>query len=226
MSAPDYAALLDSAVGSLLPMNISHAVGSIPAASSFRFQDEAEWMRSAGDHRRREFATARDCARAALAQIGYPEGPILADKDGVPDWPESAVAAISHSRGYCAAVAARRADCRMLGLDLEKTNRLSPSAIVRVVHPSEQSYVQNNQKKASLIFCAKEAFYKAQFPVWRTHANFNDLQLSVDAGENGAITIHRVGERFPEELRALAPHIRFRFCYFEDFVVSVCWLDV
>lgn len=181
-------------------------------------------MRAAGDYRRCEFAAGRDCARAALAQVGYPAGPILADADGVPTWPGGALAAISHSRGYCAAVATHRADYRMLGLDLEKTTRLSRSAIERVVHPSEQSYVQSGQKKATLIFCAKEAFFKAQFPVWQTHGNFHDLELSVDGGESGAMTIRNVSERFPQELRSLAPDIRFRFCYFEDFVVCVCWL--
>jgi hypothetical protein len=36
--------------------------------------------------------------------------------------------------------------------------------------------------------------------------------------------IRHLGKRFPEELRSLASEVQFRFCYFEDFVVSVCWL--
>jgi len=225
MNAPSHFTSLDSALGSLLPTGIQFAVGPIPEESRFRFQAEADRMRSAGDYRKREFVAGRDCARAALVLIGFTEAPIPADEDGVPVWPEGALAAISHSRGYCAAVAGRRADYRILGLDLEKTNRLSHSAIKRVVHPNEQSYVQDDQKKATLIFCAKEAFFKAQFPVWQTHGNFHDLELAVEDGENGAMTIQNLGERFPDELRSLTSDIQFRFCYFEDFVVSACWLE-
>lgn len=223
MSAPDYVTLLDSALRSLLPAGIKYAVGPIPEVSNFRFQAEADLMRSAGDSRKREFQAGRDCARAALEQTGFPGGPVLADQDGVPVWPEGASAALSHSRGYCAAIAARSSGYRMLGLDLEKTNRLTRSAVDRVVHPSEQSFVQSHQKKASLIFCAKEAFFKAQFPIWQTHANFYDLELAVDE-DAGEMTIENMDKRFPEELRSLGEKIEFRFSYFEDFVVSACWL--
>jgi 4'-phosphopantetheinyl transferase EntD len=224
MSASNLLTLLDASLGSLLPRGITFAVGPIPAESRFRFQAEADRMRSAGDYRKREFVAGRDCARAALVSSGFPEGPISADEDGVPIWPAGALAAISHSRGYCAAIAANCSDYRMLGLDLEMTNRLSRSAIERVVHPKEQSYVQADQKKATLMFCAKEAFFKAQFPVWQTHGNFHDLELGVEDSETGSMKIRHLGKRFPEELRSLASEVQFRFCYFEDFVVSVCWL--
>lgn len=223
MSEPNTVNLLDSALGSLLPAGIKHAVGRIPEGPRFRFQAEAERMGSAGDYRKREFAGGRDCARAALGRAGFPEEPIPADDDGVPVWPAGARAAISHSRAYCAAVAARSAEYRILGLDLEKTNRLSRSAIARVVHPKEQAYVQGDQQQASLLFCAKEAFFKAQFPVWRTNANFHDLVLAVDA-ENDSMAVQHIDRRFPEELRALATDIQFRFRFFEDFVVTACWL--
>lgn len=225
MSAPDYISLLDAALCNLLPAGIEYAAGPIPEASRFRFQAESERMRTAGDYRKREFVAGRDCARAALNRAGFSQGPILADEDGVPVWPEGACAAISHSKGYCAAIAARSSRFRMLGLDLEKTNRLSPSAALRVVHPNEQSFVQNDRKKGSLIFCAKEAFFKAQFPIWRTQGNFHDLELVVGAEGEGGMTVQNIGKRFPSELRLLAPHLRFRFSFFRDFVVTVCWLE-
>ena len=182
-------------------------------------------MRTAGKYRQREFTAGRDCARAALAQLGCPEQPILHDPNGVPIWPDGAMAALSHSRGYCAAVAARQADFRMLGLDLEKTNRLSRAAITRVVHPQEQSYVVGDQRRASLIFSAKEAFFKAQFPEWQTHANFHDLELALEGGDSGRILIQNMEQRFPDQLRALATDIQLRFCYFGDFVLTLCWLE-
>lgn len=195
----------------------------IPKEAHFEFPVEADCLCTAGDYRKCEFVAGRDCARTALEQLGFARGPILPDDYGVPRWPEGALAAISHSRGYCAAIAARSATYRTLGLDLEKTNRLSPAAIKRTVHPNEQDYVQGEQKKASLIFSAKEAFFKAQFPIWQTHANFHDLEFAVDEAA-GRLTVRNIGTRFPEELQSLAELFEFRFSYFEDFVVSACWL--
>jgi len=223
MSNPDHVKLLSSALGCLLPEGVEHAVDVIPKQAIFEYVVEEERLSTAGGYRKCEFTAGRACARAALEKAGFSRGPILPDADGVPLWPEGALAAISHSRGYCAAIASRTSDYRTLGLDLEKTNRLSPAAIRRTVHPSEQLYVQDDQKKASLIFCAKEAFFKAQFPVWQTHANFHDLELEVDE-EAGELTIRSIDDRFPEELRNLVNSIKFRFVFFEDFVVSACWL--
>lgn len=223
MTAPDYTSLLGSALRGLLPPDVVCAVGVIPGESHFEFSVEADGLCTAGDYRKREFVAGRDCARTALEQLGLVRQPILPDEYGVPRWPEGVLGAISHSRGHCAALAAGSGAYRTLGLDLEKTNRLSPSAIKRTVHPDEEAYVQDNQRRASLIFCAKEAFFKAQFPVWHTHANFHDLVFAVDEAE-GRLTVRDIGARFPDELRALAPKIAFRFSYFEDFVVSACWL--
>lgn len=139
-------------------------------------------------------------------------------------WPKGSVACISHSKGYCAAIAGLRSNYRSLGLDLEKTNRLSPAAIKRTVHPDEQAFVQSDQKKASLIFCAKEAFFKAQYPLWYTHANFHDLVLEVD-GAAGRLHVASMTERFPEELRDLGPKLQFRYQLVEDFAVVACFLE-
>ncbi|PXA04277.1 hypothetical protein DDZ13_07000 [Coraliomargarita sinensis] len=223
MSTPDYRHLLSSALAGLIPRGVEFSTGPIPESVDFDYEREADCLKTAGEYRKCEFIGGRECVRAALEALGFPRGPILPNADGVPVWPDGTIAAISHSRGYCAAIAAKSSDYSALGLDLEKTDRLSPAAIERTVHPGEQSFVQGEQKKASLIFCAKEAFYKAQFPLWQTHANFHDLELAVDIA-SGELTVRNMAERFPGELRALADQIRFRFSYVEDFVISVCWL--
>lgn len=225
MNTPDNMQRFNTALESLLPAGIHYATCRIADQPVFRFQSEAGAVRTAGDHRQREFVAGRDCARAALAQMAYPEQPILSDADGVPVWPAGALGAISHSRGYCGAVAARQADYQMLGLDLEKTNRMSRAAIERVVHPQEQRYVAGDPRRATLIFSAKEAFFKAQYPRWQTHANFHDLALAVVSGDIDRMTINFIGQRFPDGLCALAPDIRFRFCYYEDFVMTLCWME-
>jgi len=179
---------------------------------------EQSLIASWATHRQHEFATGRLCARRALAVLGLDGGNLLPDGDGVPQWPTGLVGSISHSRGVVIAVAARSADCSLLGLDLEKTNRLRAAAIRKVVHPLEADFVAGDQVKASILFSLKEAFYKAQFPRWRTTGNFHDLALGVDM-EAGSAQVVEIDARFAPNLAQL----RFGFRLVDDYVVSLCW---
>ncbi|MGW1816188.1 4'-phosphopantetheinyl transferase family protein [Streptomyces sp. NPDC002125] len=60
------------------------------------------------DRRRREFTTARWCARRALAAAGAPtaDAPLRSGRRGEPLWPAGFTGSITHSAGYRAAVAA------------------------------------------------------------------------------------------------------------------------
>ena len=98
---------------------------------------------------------------------------------GVPQWPKGFTGSITHSRGLCGAVAAKTDVSLCLGLDFERTGRLSTSAAKRVIHPLEASFAADYEQGATLLFSLKEAFYKAQFPQWSAKANFKDLALSV-----------------------------------------------
>lgn len=215
---------LHDALSSIVPKEVGLSCLEIPKTVQFEFEEEAKLVQQAGNYRQREFSAGRDCARGALASIGCQIGPMLIDTDGLPRWPEGTVGSISHSRGYCAAVAAVSTSYLSLGLDLEKTNRLSRGAISRVVHSLEESYVKDDQQRASLIFCAKEAFFKLQYPVWHTSANFDDIALAIDPTD-GTGRIVYMAERFPEDLRALTDQVRFRFMFFGDYVVSLFWIS-
>jgi 4'-phosphopantetheinyl transferase EntD len=114
---------------------------------------------------------------------------------------------------------AKSVDCRLLGLDLEKTNRLSAGAIKQVLHPIEETFAGGDQLKASILFSLKEAFYKAQFPKWRAVGNFSDLALEVDLAK-GSARIREMDARFSPEL------MRLKFCFriVDDYVVSLSWM--
>jgi len=116
------------------------------------------------------------------------------------------------------AVVAHDENCALIGVDIEKTSRLSAAAIKRVMHPLEQGFVAGDQVKASILFSLKEAFYKAQFPRWRTTGNFHDLALGVDM-EAGSAQVVEIDARFAPNLAQL----RFGFRLVDDYVVSLCW---
>lgn len=173
--------------------------------------------------RRNEFIGGRRCARAALADLGQAAVALPADADGVPIWPTGWMGSISHSRGLCCAVAAQTAVLAGLGLDLEKTNRLSSRAMERVVHPAEAAFVGESQRFGSLLFSAKEAFFKAQYPVWGAQPNFKDLAFLIDS-TNQALAVVEVADYLPETLKTAATRMQFRYRFLGDYVVTLCWL--
>src|SRR5258708_8108427 len=56
--------------------------------------------------RRREFTAGRNCARRALAQLGYPDFALLAGSHGQPLWPPGIAGSITHCDDYCAVAVA------------------------------------------------------------------------------------------------------------------------
>ncbi|MGW7821409.1 4'-phosphopantetheinyl transferase family protein [Streptomyces puniciscabiei] len=73
------------------------------------YPQETAHLRHALPKRRREFATARVCARRALQALGLPPAPIPPGSNGAPQWPAGVVGSITHRRRYCAAAVALRA---------------------------------------------------------------------------------------------------------------------
>ncbi len=204
---------------SILPADLLCAVDWIKKDEPVVFEDEVAFIASAGVHRRNEFLTGRRLAREALGETRV----LLADVDGLPIWPKSQIASISHSRGLCCAVAGSSVDYICLGLDIEKADRLSQGASRRVVHPLEVSFTGDNRLRASLLFCLKEAFYKAQFPRFRTLANFQDLALKVDL-TSGFATVLKLADPFHPELQRSVGQLHFRFGFCGVYVFTICYL--
>ena len=211
-------AAVESALGQLLP------VGCGSAVSWADVEPPSHVLPTAAVHRRKEYAGGRACALRALQVVGSSEAADLpGDTDGVPVWPDGMLGSITHSKGLCAAVAGTTTDLQIIGLDLERTDRLKAAAIQRIVHATEADFVQGDQLRGSILFSLKEAFYKAQFPQWRTTANFEDLALDVDLSV-GTASVNYISDRFNSELVDQANVLQFRFALVESFVVSVCWL--
>ena len=203
----------------IVPKGAAFEVAIIDQLAADLLPEERQLIESWSPSRQREFVTARMCARRALDLLGVSTSGLLPDADGIPQWPEGTVGSISHCRGVAMAMAAKSVDCRLLGLDLEKTNRLSAGAIKQVLHPIEEIFVDGDQLKASILFSLKEAFYKAQFPKWRAVGNFSDLAMEVDLAK-GSARIREMDARFSPELMQL----RFYFRIVDDYVVSQSWM--
>jgi len=162
------------------------------------FPEEEPVLASAVEGRRREFATGRACARNALAELGLPAAAIPADPSGAPRWPATVVGSITHCRGYRAAAVGRAAEFDAVGIDAEPNLRLPPEVLGAIALPVERERVRWLLRDAPgpcwdrLLFSAKEAVFKAWFPLTGTRLDFEDAEVAFDVA----------GGRFSARLRA------------------------
>jgi 4'-phosphopantetheinyl transferase EntD len=153
------------------------------------FPEEEAILARAVDKRRREFATARTCARRALARLGVAPAPILRGERGAPQWPPGIVGSITHCAGYRAAAVAPVGDVLTIGLDAEPDDVL-PAGVLRAISlPGERdrldelSAAPGGPSWDRLLFCAKEATYKAWFPLAGRWLGFEDADITISPAD-------------------------------------------
>ncbi|VEG42940.1 phosphopantetheinyl transferase component of siderophore synthetase [Mycolicibacterium flavescens] len=138
--------------------------------------------------RRNEFVTVRYCARQALSEIGVGPVPILKGEKGEPRWPDGIVGSLTHCEGYRGAVVGRQAEVRSVGIDAEPHGVLPDGVLDAISLPAER--IELKQLPGELhwdriLFCAKEATYKAWFPVTRRWLGFEDAHIVFDVDDSG-----------------------------------------
>lgn len=145
-------------------------------------------MARAVPQRRREFVVARACARQALRRLDSPAGAIPKGPAGEPQWPAGVVGSITHCSGFAAAAVARRAQLRTLGIDAEPHAPLPDGVLALAASAAEIDHLDAlvaadpRVHWGRLLFCAKEALYKAWYPVQQRWLGFEeaDVRLSPD----------------------------------------------
>jgi 4'-phosphopantetheinyl transferase EntD len=142
------------------------------------FPEEAEIIAHAVETRRREYAAVRSCARACLVRLGYPRVPILPGVGGAPMWPAGVQGSMTHCAGYAAAAVGPDRRISAIGIDAEPDAPLPDGVLDLVATPAEQDRLAaiepapNSPNWDRLLFSAKEAVYKAWFPIvgeWLDH---------------------------------------------------------
>jgi 4'-phosphopantetheinyl transferase EntD len=156
------------------------------------------------DRRRRSFALGRAAARHALAELGIEPVAIGRRAGGEPEWPTGMVGTISHSGDLAVAVVGWQTDYAGLGVDLEQLSPgLSERASRMVCTPTELAWLEQEPdgRLRTMLFSAKEAVFKATFPITGVWLGFGDAELTWDAGRQsfaarllkGAGPAHPVG---------------------------------
>jgi 4'-phosphopantetheinyl transferase EntD len=139
--------------------------------------------------RRNEFVTVRHCARVALGELGIPPAPILKGNKGEPCWPDGVVGSLTHCDGYRGAVVGRAGQVRSVGIDAERHGVLPNGVLELVSLPPERrelAAMADALHWDRILFCAKEATYKAWYPLTRRWLGFEDAHIIFDVEPDGA----------------------------------------
>ncbi|MCB9891488.1 MAG: 4'-phosphopantetheinyl transferase superfamily protein [Planctomycetes bacterium] len=149
------------------------------------FEEEERAVARAVNGRRIEYRAGRVLARRALERIGCTPQAILSGADRAPIWPANVVGTITHTRGLCAVAVARSADVASLGCDVERTRRMREGVIDKVLTEGERARLGRGcaafrAVEATLLFSAKEAFYKCLYPLRPRFVGFQEVEVELD----------------------------------------------
>ncbi len=138
--------------------------------------------------RRSEFAAGRRAARAGMASLGLPQAAIPQGPDRAPVWPAGLAGSIAHCETLC--IAAVSQTHRSIGIDIEPATPLADDLIPIICADAEQAWLPQTGRGrvAKQIFSAKEAVYKAQYPLIGRIIGFDDVILSPAGDGRFAIT--------------------------------------
>ena len=157
---------------------------------------EAAYCTAFAPRRIADFSAGRLCARLALEQLGIEGFPIAINPDRTPRWPPGVTGSISHTTGYGCAVAANEFTVGSIGIDAELAGRVTPQ-LDRLVFTARESRwlgalsVNDRRFASTIIFSAKEAFYKCQYPVTRRWLEFVDASIEIASSDlrSGTFTV-------------------------------------
>jgi 4'-phosphopantetheinyl transferase EntD len=174
--------------------------------------------------RAREFAAGRLCARRAMAEFGIVDFPLEVAADRQPIWPDSMVGSITHTAGFCAAVAAPRRLACALGLDTEVVGDVKTDIWPSICVADEIAWLASlppseRAAAAALMFSAKEAFYKFQYPAVGERLGFHDV--SVTLPEWGLCGVFQINATRSIAMSTRTPlPLRGRYLLHEQFVTA------
>ena len=177
---------------SLLPDSIIVRQGDVAANVGPVWPEETSRISGATECRRAEFAAGRTLARQALAALGALPCAIPAGPDGAPQWPAGFVGSIAHSRRHAVAAVALQTDIAALGIDIEDGARFKPTMERMVLLPAEIAALPTDASRplaATILFCAKEAFYKMQYPLSGLRLTFQDATVEITAPDRFCLSL-------------------------------------
>lgn len=206
----------------LLPEGVITAWGDPREPSPPLLPAEEALVARAVPKRRAEFSRGRACARSVLSTLNVPEFALLSGPQREPVWPAGIVGSITHTEGLCAVAAARDALYAGIGIDAEPSQPLDEKLFEYVCLKDELVTGPDGfdlPRRARLIFSAKEAVYKCQFPLTRRFLEFHEVRVQLHSNSEFSVQVLA-------DVPALAGGACFtgRFAERDGFLLTASWI--
>jgi 4'-phosphopantetheinyl transferase EntD len=173
-------------INQILPPEVAATETFADLPDAWLFPEEEDVIARAVGKRRREFTTARACARASLQRLGIKPAPLVRGEGGAPRWPDGVVGSITHCAGYRACAVAFTRDVTSIGIDAEP-NEETPSGVIETVtdhaervHLADLAAAEPEVSWSRLLFSAKESVYKTWYPLTGRWLGFSDASVEID----------------------------------------------
>lgn len=128
--------------------------------------------------RRREFIR-----RCYLFHRTYEKKPLCSESTGEPVWPDSLKGSVTHKAGHVGIVSTLKPDIVGLGIDLEATTKMHKGLYSKICDGDEIELLKNVKSFdlndcMTAVFSAKEALYKAVYPIGKKFFYFNHAKVT------------------------------------------------
>jgi 4'-phosphopantetheinyl transferase EntD len=173
---------LNEAMRAAAPRGISTACRVIRDGDENRLlADEYTALSTRNPVRRRASGAARIAARDLLKEHGRGDFAILRGASGEPVWLSGIVGSLAHDDDMAVAAVASSAVFLSVGIDVEPAIAL-PEDIAALVKQPDDRLPEGTADADRILFCAKEAVYKAVYPLDRVILNYDDIIVDLQQG--------------------------------------------
>jgi enterobactin synthetase component D len=180
--------------------------------------------------RRLSYIGGRLCAAHALRTLGTHRSEVGRGSSGEPLWPDGVIGSIAHDSASAVCVAARLDTRRLLGVDIERVvdeEGVRDIAAVCLTRTEARRFAEADacpELHATLLFAAKEAYYKAVHPAVRRFVDFDEVEVDeVDwnrrafrvvpvAAQDGSEALPRLNGRFDLRARSVLAQVSSQEC--------------
>ncbi|TGW05722.1 4'-phosphopantetheinyl transferase superfamily protein, partial [Mesorhizobium sp. M2D.F.Ca.ET.145.01.1.1] len=128
---------------------------------------------------RRASGAARWIAHRLLADAGFDGFALLRTPSGAPAWPQGITGSLAHDDDMAVAAVAPVAGIGSLGIDVEPALPLPDEISALVAMPADRTGTADRQLAGRVLFAAKEAVYKAAYPLDREVLGYEDIVVDL-----------------------------------------------
>lgn len=144
--------------------------------------EEARSIRARQPAMRRASGAARWIAHGLLADIGFDDFAIPRTPSGAPLWPDGITGSFAHDDEMAVAAVAPVSHIGSLGIDVEPAHPLPDDLVALVATGADVTDAVDRRLAGRVLFSAKEAVYKAVYPLDRQILGYEDITVDLNTG--------------------------------------------